>query len=216
MTITTPLSLASFADLLKFASVSFKRKENDVFSGLGTGQILAANVAPKMWMADVKLAKMYHQAARQVQALIEALDGAAGTFYLYDPLGQYPQSDPTGSILGANTVTISTLNSNNKALRLTGLPAAYVLTVGDMMAFDYASGTKRALHRIVETTTASGGGLSPEFEVRPHLRTGVTTGLTVLLKKPAGKFIMLPDSFDVGTDDNLKTTSIQFTAMQVP
>lgn len=213
MTITTPYSLANFADLLKFAKVSFSRKENDEMSGLGSGQILTANLAPKLWIADISLAKVFHSEAMQLQALIEALDGSLGTFYLYNPLAKYPQSDPTGSIFGASTPTIHTLNSDNKRMRVQGLPSTYRLTRGDMISWDYSSGTKRAFHRIVETVTAV-AGLTPLFEVRPHIRVGSTTGLAVTLIKPAGKFLMVPDSFRIESNDDLLTSTIQFQAIQ--
>ena len=52
--------------------------------------------------------------------------------------------------------------SDNKSLKLGGLPAGYSLRRGDMLHFDYGSSpTRRALHRIVEDATANGPG-SPD------------------------------------------------------
>jgi hypothetical protein len=46
----------------------------------------------------------------------------------------------------------------------------------------------------METVTAGGGGVSPEFEVRPHLRAGWTISTAVNLKAPRGMFVLVPGS----------------------
>lgn len=212
MAYTFPLAVATFADVLKVAKVSFRLRDNQEISGLGSGDILAAQLTPRNWIADVTLAKLTHNQAKQIQAMIEALDGSINTFLLTNTLALYPQSDPTGAILGANTVVIASLPSA-KSMTLSGLPAGYVLTLGDMLSYTYSS-TRRALLRISETVTANGSGITPAFEVRPWIPTGTATSTAVTLKKPAGKFIMVPNTFDVGSDDNYVTTSIKFTAME--
>lgn len=217
MALTFPLSLNDFADKLKISTVKWELKRWDQLSGLGSGDVLAAQLAPPRWAATVTLAAMYHADAAQVQALVESLDGPTNSFFLYAPQLPFPQADPDGSILGASSVTIHTVGGNNKSLRLAGLPAGYVLTIGDYLAFDYGSNpTRRAFHRIVETVTADGTGLSPLFEVRPHLRPGVTTTLPVTLAKPAAKVFIMPDTFDPGTARAVITEGMQFEVMQRP
>src|SRR5690606_29871631 len=120
------------------------------------------------------------------------------SFYLYSPMNCYPAADPGGVILDASEVTIHTIGSNNRSLRLEGLPAGYVLTAGDALAFDYgASPVRRAWHRLAETVTASGSGLTPLFDLSTHLRPGATTGLAVTLKKPAAKMFRMPGPLSV-------------------
>lgn len=213
MALNNPYTISDFAALLRFAKVSFRLTDDDLISGLGNGQILSASLFPRLWTANVTLSKFTHKQALQIQAKIEGLDGARGNFHLFNPLAQYPQSDPTGSILGASTVQISSLNGNNKAMRLKGLPVGYVLTVGDMLSYTYAS-TRKALLRVIETVPAGGGGVTDEFEVRPRIPTGSAVNDTVQLVRPFAKFFMVPDSLQVESDDNLITTAIAFTAMQ--
>ncbi|MCO4316348.1 hypothetical protein M8997_004065 [Phyllobacterium sp. 21LDTY02-6] len=203
MALTYPLSLAQFAEKLNIASVIWQLKEQQQLTGLGSGEILAANMAPPRVEAQVDINPMYHEDAAEVQALIEALDGALGTFYLHSPQKAYPRMDPTGSILGASSVTIDSLVSNNKEMRLAGLPAGYVLSGGDLLSFNYGTNpVRRALHRIVLPVTASGTGVTPLFEVRPYIRPGAATGLAVTLIKAAAKVKMIPDSFNPGTNDS--------------
>lgn len=217
MAITFPLSIDALADRLKIQAVSWRLERYDELSGLGSGEILAAQLAPPRIVADVEVAPMYHSAASQVQALIESLDGPINSFYLFAPQRRYPQSDPDGSGLGSSVPTIHSIGSNNKSLRLKALPDDYVLTAGDYLAFDYGSNPeRRAFHRIVETVAANSGGITPYFEVRPHLRPGVEVDTTVILKEPAAKVIIVPGSFSPGKAAGMITEGMSFQVMQRP
>jgi hypothetical protein len=218
MAISLPLSLNDFADRLKISEVKWKVQRYDELSGLGTGDVLAAEMAPPRITGTVTLAPMRHAEAAAVQALIEVLEPAQ-SFYLYDPRGMFPIADPNGSILGASSPVIFTLGVNNKSMQVSSLPGGYVLSLGDWLSFDYASDpVRRAFHRIVEKATANGSGVTPSFEVRPHFRPGATTGLAVTLIKPAPKVFIMPDSFDPGTTDFKRgvTEGMSFQVMQRP
>lgn len=213
MAITFPAPTSYIADLLRVPRRVLRLEEQQEYSGLGTGELLAADLAPQRWVGDIQTVPMVQSEANRLQARIEALDGSINAFYLYDPWKCIPMADPGGVILGASAVTINAIGVNNKSLRLAGLPAGYVLTEGDMLAFDYGSNpTRRALHRISETVTTAGTGITPLFEVRPHLRPGAVVGLAVILKKPAAKMIMVPRSLSL--DANAGRTSISFQAIQ--
>ncbi|MGQ3214801.1 MAG: hypothetical protein ACT6U0_24390 [Shinella sp.] len=205
------------ADKLPILSVNWKLERYDEMSGLGTGEVLTAQLAPPRIVADVGLKPMRHDEAAQVQARIESLDGAINSFYLYDPRRKYPQADPAGTILGSFVPTIHTVGANNKSLRIDELPEAYTLTVGDYLAFDYGSNpVRRAFHRIVESATANSSGLTPLFEIRPHLRPGVAIDLVVTLKEPAAKVFIVPGSFNPGTAIGPWTEGMSFQVMQRP
>jgi hypothetical protein len=214
MALTFPLSVTVFADLLKMApGTSWSLNRNDQLSGIGTGQVLAAELAGPLWTADVQTPVMNNAAVRQVVALVNALQGPMNPFYLYDPMGKYPVNDPTGTILAAATPTINSLNVNNKALRIAGLTAGFVIAPGDYFAFDYGSPARRALHHAVETVTADGSGLTPEFECFPYFRTGVTTGIGVTLLKPAAKVFIMPKTLKIMTSSAV-AAQVAFSVMQ--
>lgn len=215
MSLTFPLPLASFADRLKIVSVKWQLQRRDEVSGLGSGQILAAQLSPPLWTAPVTLAPMYHDEADQIQALIESLDGSINDFYLYNPRRAYPQADPTGTILGAATPTIAALGPDNKSIQIQGLPNGYTLTAGDFLAFNYGSNpVRRALHRFVETGSANGSGSTPVLEVRPHIRPGAVVGSVVTLIKPAARVFIVPDSFDPGDTTSVIASGMSFQVMQ--
>lgn len=377
MAIIYPLSLATFFDRVPVKTISLKLTNNQEITGLGSGDILAAQLAPAAWIADIQFQRLYHHDALDLQALIETLDGSINSFYMYDPRKMYPAAYPTGnffpgdnfnnvlinagfetgvlapwapgtgvsvSTVGAHTGTyfllmdkgaagigagtqretwqlydgivagkqyylgawaigavnslaganlrvqwrnaangvISTTNAvtnsgyttawqllsgivtapalatralvyavfgttgaaqhllfddfifrryeafdgtnaqidslpaNNKSLTLKGLPAGYQGSRGDMLSFDYATNPVRtALHRVAEPFVANGSGVTPAFEVRPHIRAGAAINLTVSVVKPKVKMMMIPDSLSEGNDTE-KTTMLSFQARQRP
>lgn len=215
MALSFPLSLAAFADKLRILSAPFVVEEQQQLSGLGTGDVLAAQLAPSRLTADVTLAPERHARAREIQALIESLNGPIHSFYFYSPANCYPAADPGGVVLGSAAVTIQSIGANNKSVRLAGLPAGYELRIGDAFAFDYGSNpSRRAWHRLAEDVSANGAGVTPLVELTQNLRPGVVAGLAVTFKKPAAKMFVLPGSLTVTHSGNRST--LGFRAVQRP
>lgn len=213
MALTFPLAIEAFAEKLPIVSAPFVMEEQQQLSGLGSGDVLAAQLAPSRWTVEVTLASMRHTSARGIQSLIESLNGPMQSFYLYCPTNCYPAADPGGVILGSASAAIHTIGANNRSLRLSGLPSGYVITFGDALAFDYAGG-RRAWHRIAETVTADAAGVTPLFDVSHHLRPGAVAGLAVNLKKPAAKMFRSPELLSVSHTASHST--ISFKAIQRP
>jgi len=161
---------------------------------LGDGTVISASLGASLWTGTIRLAQANHPRHAQMEAMLALMDQPGASFLCHDPRYVGPASDPTGSILGSRTVTIHTVASNMRELRITGLPSGYVLSSGDMLAFQYGSSPVRhALHRIVVGGTASGTGLSPLLELVPNLRAGAVAGLVVSLIRPACKARLLPE-----------------------
>jgi hypothetical protein len=93
-------------------------------------------------------------------------------------------------------------------MTISALPANYVLSIGDYVAFNY--GTRRALHRLVSAATASAGGLTPVFEVTPAIRTGAAVSTAVTLIRPSCKAVLLPGSVSRGVSRQLITRDASF------
>lgn len=215
MAYSFPLSLAQFADQLTITEVKWRLQEQQELSGLGSGEILAANLGPSQWTGEVRLAVGYHDDVAEIQALIETLDGSINPFFLYDPRKMYPRDDPGGVKLGASVPRIYMVGANNKSLALKGLPNGYVLSRGDFLSFEYGTNpVRRAFHRISETVTAGANGITAEFEVRPHLRPAAVMDLVVTLVKPAAKVIIVPNTFDPGTGRAAVTDGMSFQVIQ--
>ncbi|TFF27509.1 hypothetical protein E3C22_03365 [Jiella endophytica] len=214
MTLTFPLDRSLLSDLLPIASVKWVAQDNQEISGMGSGQILATELAPSLWTADVTTAERYHDEIDRLQARLESLNGSINPFYLVDPKRRFPQYDPDGSKLGGATPTINSISSNGRSISLTGLPGLYTLSFGDFLCFDYGTPARRAFHRIVETAIAgNSSGTTALFEIRPFVPLGASVGLPVTLLHPAMKCILRPNSLDAETVTAL-TSRLSFSAVQ--
>ncbi|MBB3288154.1 MULTISPECIES: hypothetical protein [unclassified Rhizobium] len=219
MTVIYPYSLSAFADLLKIASVVWDVQRNDELSGIGDGRIWQAELAPPLWTGTVTLVPMLNQAAKQIAARIRKLHGAQEALFLYDPLSQYPQADIGGVTLGASAVKVSSVGGNFDTLALKGLPANYVLTVGDKMQIAYGANPMRyAFLEVSETVAANGAGVTASFGVFPFVPTGIVADLAVTLIKPACKCVIVPGSANPGTAGGSNgggvTTGLTFKVIQ--
>ncbi|WP_375569908.1 hypothetical protein ABWH93_17565 [Seohaeicola saemankumensis] len=194
MALTYPLSYAQFLGALRVEEVTFRLSHPQEHTRLGDGTVISASLGASLWTGTIRLAQANHPRHAHMEALIALMDQPGATFLCTDPRQIGPANDQSGSILGSRTVTIHSVASNMRELRLTGLPSGYVLSAGDMLGFQYGSNPVRyALHRIVVGSTASSGGLTPLMEVVPTLRPGAVAGLTVSLIRPACKARLLPE-----------------------
>ncbi|MCV9997322.1 hypothetical protein OE766_03600 [Pararhizobium sp. YC-54] len=215
MTITYPYSLATFADKLRISSVIWSIQRGDEMSGSGDGRFWQAELTPPLWMAEVTLTELGNDAAKQIAALIRKLHGAQEAFFLYDPVSQFPQADKKGLFLGSSVVTVGAVGGSRRTLSLLGLPGGYVLTLGDKIQIPYGSDpTRYAFLEISETVAANGSGVTGQFEVFPHVPTGVGPDQSVILKRPACKVIVQPGSHNPGTAQNIMTEGATFKVIQ--
>jgi hypothetical protein len=215
MAITFPVALSVFASTLRVLESQFWREDFIETSGTARGDILTSEIAAPKWRARVALSGMTYEDAAAAQAMIELI-GPHQQFYLYNPMKPYPRHDPTGSIVAAATVTIYAVGSDNRSIRLQGLPAGYVISAGDMFSYSFGSNpVRRCLCRAVETVTASGIGLTPAFAVSGTLRTGTVSGLVVNLRKPFAKMMFAPGTFTAGSGTLSRvTTGMSFEAIE--
>ncbi|RVL51098.1 hypothetical protein CN145_16490, partial [Sinorhizobium meliloti] len=77
------LALSAIYDRLVIAATRFDIQRNDEFSGVASGTLWQAELAPPSRAA----------------ALIRKLDGARQNFLLCDTTSLFPQADPVGTIL---------------------------------------------------------------------------------------------------------------------
>ena len=210
MAITFPLSTASFIELLRVQAIVPYLQFQQELSSQGSGGVIAKDMGPALWMADIQTASLKNHLLEELEAAIESLQGSIGTFYCYDTKRWYPKLDPGGSILGASTVKINSV-PDNISLSLKGLPAGYVISRGDRFHFTYNT-TSRAYHRALETVTANGSGVTAAFAVSPYLRTGAAADQDVTLIKPSAIMRLVPGSHTISPGI---LSSLQFKAQQV-
>lgn len=194
MALTYPLSHDQFLGALRVEEVTFRLSHPQEHSRLGDGTIISASLGASLWAGSIRLAPASHDHHAEMEALLGLLDQPGASFLCHDPRKIGPASDRNGTSLVGRTISIHSVTSNMRELRLNGLPAGFTLAAGDMLSFEYGtSPIRHALHRIVVGGTASNTGLSPSLEVVPNLRAGAVAGLQVSLVRPACKARLLPE-----------------------
>jgi hypothetical protein len=215
MAIIYPYSLSFFADKLKISGVTWDIKRNDEMSGLGSGMFFQAELAPPLWTGDVSLDTRDSDELKQIAALIRKLHGAQEAFFLYDPLSKYPQADPTGSILGSNVVQVAEIGADFDRISLKGLPAGYVLTLGDKVQIAHGSAPVRyAFLEVSETVVADGSGITAEFHVFPHVPVALAIDDVATLKKAACRVVIQPSTHNPGKARHTITEGATFKVIQ--
>lgn len=104
------------------------------------------------------------------------------------------------------SATVNSVNSNNKALSLKDAPSL------NLRAGDYIS-IRENLYQVMEDATANSGGVTPEFEVRPHLNINTAPNDDVLFNKPYCLMTLVPDSINTTSGLNGRG-SISFQAIE--
>ena len=207
------LTAAEFADKLCIDTIRWELIRNQQVQNLGNGEVLSSDIGPAYWQARISLVERSNNASAEIEAIIESLSGTSNAFLLYDPRKQYPLNDGDGSELGIAIVRLNSIDIPNAELSLNGLPAGYVLGVGDLMSFGYGTPNRVALHRITNAATASGAGITPLFSVSPQIRTGAAVNDIVALIRPPAKMVMVPNSLRVSSASSV-TSRITFSARQ--
>lgn len=213
MAYTFPLTIAQFMAYLPIAEIVFHPPAQQQIIRTAGGEVFASELGPMLWQGRITLGRMVGAEARDPDVLLDLLAPAGRSFWAYDTRYPGPQMDPTGAILGSATPSIHTLVSNNREMRLQGLPSGYVLKRGDYLSFDY--GGRRALHRVASTSvTTAGTGITPNFEVSPMIRPGAVVGAAVTLVKASCKARLIPGQTDKGAMKSTITDGMSFQFIQ--
>ena len=193
---------ATFPDTI-FQEQTFKLHLSQEMAKNARGQVFVKDFGSGLWLAEVKTKPLRNDYAMEVEAKLNSLDGGINTFMFGDLRRKFPKEYPLG--YDDTNVAVYALNVNNKALRLDGLASGPVLTVGDEISFTYGPSSARAYHQVMETVTADGSGITPEFEVRPHLRAGIAINDAVKMINPRAEMMIEPQSLQSQMQGQLHT-----------
>ena len=193
MALTFPLALDTLFAGLPVAECEFNLPATMAMSRTRGGAIKTARLAERLWTGKITLAPQLHRNALGLEAMISTLLEPGRTFLVHPLPFCYPRQDPSGAGLGGTTPVIYSIEAGGREFRISGLPAGYVLSAGDMLSFAYGSNPVRyAMHRVVTVATANGSGLTPNIEITPPIRPGATVGAAVTLARPFTKAILIP------------------------
>lgn len=215
MAYSFPLTRAEFFSGLEVASCTFELPATVEISRTAAGDVLTADLGPRLWRGSVSLLPDYWSGAEAVKAKLALLQQAGASFLAYPLPLSAPAKDPGGALIAGASPTLSAIAASNREIQLAGLPAGYALSPGDFLSFTYGSNpTRRALHQVVTGAVASAGGSTPAFEVVPAIRPGAATGAAVTLNKPYCKAVMAPGTVNAGVSGPRITAGISFSFIQ--
>lgn len=190
-----PMSASAFFEGLRVRAASFDLPTSQLITRSAGGDVMRAELGARLWRVQLELSPARHRDAEQIRSKLHLLRQPSASLLIRPKPCFAPAYDPTGSIVASSTVTLHTVQSNLRDIRLGGLPAGYTLTAGDYLSFTYGTDpTRYAFHQVVSGAVASGAGVTPDFEVIPPIRPGYSIGATVRLMKPWMKAVLVESS----------------------
>lgn len=181
------------------------------FSRTAGGRTIGKDLGGPLWAGGFSTIPLHIDDMLDVEAVLNSLDGVIGTFEARDLRRPYPKEHADGNF---NDTGVIQSVQNNKAISLAGLDIGFKISRGDYLQFTYAS--NRYLIQAMEDATAVSGGVTPEFEVRPHLPPNMplSPAISVVLKEPSAICVLVPGSVSKSMLSGIHGT-VSFEAMQV-
>lgn len=191
MAVTFPLALAQFADLFGSNEASLDLPAMVQTSRTRGGALIRARLGERLWTGRVVATDHTHARLDRLRARLAILQDAGGSFLMTPRHRRGPIADPFGVTLGAAVPLLHTIAANRREIRISGLPAGYVLSDGDFLSLTYgASPLRYWFAQIVVGGNADGTGLTPLIEVTPNVPAALVTGGTVTLLRPVFKAVV--------------------------
>lgn len=177
----------------------FYRQE---YSRTAGGTTIGKDFGTPLWKVSVSTRSLKPNELDAWRAKLKALEGSLQQF-MGRPFSRcYPIAYPNGTGMGdVSNVKIASINENNKAYRLSGLPAGYKNSVGDYQQI----GNK--LYQVVDVD-------GQDVEVRPHLAPGTAVGNVVTLIKPSVPMIIMPGTLTTTAELSTGRGTISFQAIE--
>lgn len=210
MSVTYPIPLATFIQKYKIKTIELDLVHQSELSNQASGGRYFKNLGPSYWVATITTSMLDDNNYEEVLALLRALQVTDGTFLCTNMRRRFPKADPVGSIIGANSVQINSVASNQISLK--NLTNAYVLNLGDYMSVDYGSPTEHILFQMLEGITANGSGVTGVFSVAPDVPAAMAANNPVVLKNPVCQMCVIDNS--VQRNDGFLYSSLTFKAVE--
>lgn len=177
-----------------FEGVDFAPIERQELSRSADGVTRGKDFGESLWRLSFTTKPMRSSDALAYETKLRSLRGVTGRFFAGDPRRCNPRVYPAGNF--TDSALIYDVGDDNKSLRVSDLAPGFVISEGDYLAFEYGSGPSYALHQALETVAADGGGITPFFEVYPHIRPGLSESppASVTLHLPTALFMLEPGS----------------------
>lgn len=201
MAITYPIDLlANFPGW----TVTFELMYRQEQSRHASGRTRVKDFGSPIWRASYASRSLSANELDYWRARLDTLENGQKTFTGYSLSRCRPIAHPGSSSLP--TGALHTIAADNKSVRVEDL-TDITLSVGDLIQIG------SNLHRVMEAATAV-AGLTPSFEIRPHVWAGTVVTDTVVIDKPSVAMTIEPGSVSTPADPRTGRGSISFSAIE--
>jgi hypothetical protein len=192
-------------------STKFELLHRQEQSRTASGITYVKDFGSPLWMGAWVTCNLKPNELDEWRARLDALENGLQTFKGYSLARTYPIAYPKAAYdkLTFGSVRLGSIGTNRKSGTLTGLPAGYKLSVGDMIEV-----ADSGLHRIMEAVTANASGATPVFEVRPHFWPGASAPAAAALVRPGCPMRVVPGSITSDAEFSSGSGSISFQAVE--
>jgi hypothetical protein len=178
MSITYPRDMI---EPLRIRSCTFEPLEIQARNPARGGQVQVVELGPTVWSMKYETTPMNETMGAAWEAWFSSLRGGRRLFKAWHPYRRYGLAYPSGGPLAfSGDCTLAAIGVGLDTVTLSGLPAGYVLSPGDLMSWQHAANSQ-ALHRVVEGATASAGG-GATVTVEPTVRPSPGSTAVALVK----------------------------------
>lgn len=164
-------------------------------SRTASGRTIVKDLGDPLWTAQYITKAMKPNALDRWRARLDVLEEGLNTFKGYFISRCYPIKYPKGTwptgVAFSGAGLLSAIEANRKEIRVSGFPAGYEFSEGDIIMLG-AGFCVRVVKDFTVPSTASAG----PFEVRPHLKPGINVGIAATVKNPWVTMAIDPDSKD--------------------
>jgi hypothetical protein len=199
------------------ARVRFEIERVDFAAPEASGRQGGVQAGFPLWSARFEMDRSDPDSADLWQAFFDRLRGRLRRFYAIDPTRRFPKAYRFGftGLVRAGTSTAFTgaatswaqaiTTAGDAQLTLNGLPAGFVINVGDLIGFKWdaagaavASHERRTMMRAVLPATANGSGVAV-ITAEPPLNTALVPGGAIAhLDSPACVMQLVPENSELG------------------
>lgn len=185
-------------------STTFELGWRQEHSRHASGRTRVKDFGSPLWQAQYQSRLLSRKQLSYWRARLDAAENGLVTFTAYDLSRCRPMAHQGSGTLP--TGELHTIGANDKAVRVDDL-TGITLSVGDMLQI----GT--GLYRVMEPAAAV-AGLTPLFEVRPHLWIGTSVGDAVTIERPSCLMTVVPGSIQSSTSTESGRGSISWQAIE--
>lgn len=188
-------------DYIDITSVRIVPQRNEEVEGIGSGQIIRAELTDPLWRVEIETPLSEFDNGRRIRAVLNDIDRPQSHFRVYDPISQYAANDPDGTLL--TSVTLASRVGNQ--VRFDGQPTLYEWEPGDAFHIEYAG-----RHYYFEISQ-SGTGL---VRTTPTVPSFIPVDTPCVFIKPQIRVQMTELQHGLADSSSWKMTGVQIRAIQ--